>query len=225
MRCFTRASITGLVGVLSLAKSLAAPGELDLAFDPGALVSPPSNTQLTVQPDGKIILVGAFTALQETSRNRIARLNSDGSLDTSFLNALTGADGGVFCVALQTNSQILVGGDFSLVNNSPRARIARLNGDGTLDASFLNGMAGINDWVESIRVQDDGKILVAGYFTSVNGLTRNFLARLNADGSLDMSFLNNLGGANNPVFSLALQIDGKILAGGSFTNINGVARN
>ncbi len=76
--------------------------------------------------------------------------------------------------------------------------------------------------VYSVAVQADGKILLAGQFTSVGGTARNYIARLNADGSLDPGFNPN---ANDIVYSLAVQADGKILLGGMFTTVGGTARN
>jgi uncharacterized delta-60 repeat protein len=92
-----------------------------------------------------------------------------------------------------------------------------------LDASFNPG-TGADHWVNSIALQPDGKILIGGYFDTYNGTTRNRIARLNTDGSLDASF-NPGTGANDGVRSIALQPDGKILIGGLFTAYNGTGRN
>ncbi|MCX6878652.1 MAG: choice-of-anchor D domain-containing protein [Verrucomicrobia bacterium] len=100
-----------------------------------------------------------------------------------------------------------------------RNRIARLNADGSLDAGFNPGAS---DWVDSLAVQADGKILVGGFFTTLGGLARNHIARLNADGSLDAGFNPNTDWS---VYSVALQADGKILIGGGFTTVGGVRRN
>ena len=69
-----------------------------------------------------------------------------------------------------------------------------------------------------LAVQDDGKILVGGEFTTLGGQARNYIGRLNADGTLDSGFKP---GANGAVYSLAVQADGKILVGGSFTTLAG----
>src|SRR5688572_12795424 len=189
---------------LNLGSVLAVPGDLDGSFVPGTVVSTAGNPQVLLQPDGKAIIVGSFTSINSVSRGRIARLHPDGSLDLSFLNGLPGANGPVFCVALQTNGQILIGGAFTAVNGVERNRIARLNSDGSLDLSFLNLQSGVDDWVQSIVVQSDGKILIGGYFTLVNGVSRNLIARLNPDGLVDNTFLNGLAGANDGVFTMAL---------------------
>ena len=104
-----------------------------------------------------------------------------------------------------------------------RNRIARLTTSGAFDATFSMG-TGFNSTVNSLILQLDGKILVAGAFTSYNGTTRNRVVRINTNGTTDATF--SIGtGFNNTVNALALQTDGNILAGGSFTSYNGVARN
>jgi uncharacterized delta-60 repeat protein len=197
-------------------------GTLDNA---GAGVARNDVTAVAVQADGKIMIGGSFTIFNGTARNRIARLNGDGTLDTTFLAAGSGANGDVSAVALQSDGKVLIGGFFTSVNNTARNRIARLNSDGTLDTAFLAAGAGADSSVRKLVVQADGKILIGGNFTSINGTSRNSIARLNADGTLDTSFLASGAGANGPVFTLAVQSDGKILIGGDFTSFNGTSRN
>src|SRR6266436_3177250 len=91
----------------------------------------------------------------------------------------------------------------------PGPRLARLNADGTLDSGFQDGLSGTDNWVDSVAVQSDGNVLIGGAFTAVNGVSRNGIARLNADGTLDSSFQNGLSGANGIVLSVAVQSDGK----------------
>ena len=82
----------------------------------------------------------------------------------------------------------------------------------SIDIGFGNG-DGANHPINSIALQPDGKVLIGGQFTSYNGTSRNYIARLNADGSLDASFNPGVG-ASSFVYSLALQPDGKVLIGG-----------
>src|SRR6185503_18710842 len=171
---------------------------------------------LGVQPDGKIVIGGQFTAVNGTSRNYIARLNADGTLDNSF-NSGSGPDNAIVSLALQPDGKLLIGGFFSSVNGIPRNRIARLNTNGSLDTSFDAGSVAAGTSVRSIALQSDGKVLIGGEFAKA-------IARLNVDGSLDTSF-NPGTGANNQVRSIAVQSDGKVLIGGHFTFINGAARN
>ncbi|MDX2306572.1 MAG: hypothetical protein NW226_27425 [Microscillaceae bacterium] len=179
---------------------------------------------LVLQPDGKILAGGAFKSYNGVSRSRIARLNADGSLDTGFITGIGfGEPSEVYALILQPDGKILAGGFFISYDGVPRASIVRLNSDGSLDASFNPG-SGFNTTVISLALQPDGKILAGGFFTSYGGIPSNRIIRLNADGSLDTGF-NPGSGFNERVISLALQPDGKILAGGFFTSYNGITRN
>jgi len=193
---------------------LNADGSLDLSFDPGAGVNGTVNV-MVLQPDGLIVLGGAFSQVNSVSRQRIARLNADGSLDLSFDPGTNGFGGQVRGIAVQADGKLLVGGDFTSYNGVPVVRIARLNGNGALDAGFDPGQ-GASASVYAIAVQADGRVLIAGGFTSVDSTPRNRVARLNANGSLDMSF-DPGGGLGNTGHALALQPDGRVLIGGQFT--------
>ena len=159
---------------------------------------------------------GNFTTIGGQARDRIARLNVDGSLDTGFN---PGANNSIWSIALQADGKILLGGKFTQINGQSRNYIARLHGSGSVDADFNPGA---NDWVFSIALQPDGKVVVGGNFTTIGGQNRNYIARLNVDGIVDASF--NPAGANGHVYSIALQPDGKIVVGGIFTTIGGQAR-
>ena len=81
-----------------------------------------------MQPDGKVLIGGSFTSVNGTNRNRIARLNADGSLDSSF-NPGTGANGAVRAIVVQPDGNVLIGGNFTTVNGVLRPYVARLYGD------------------------------------------------------------------------------------------------
>jgi uncharacterized delta-60 repeat protein len=199
-------------------------GSLDSSFDPGTGINNVGQA-LAIQSDGRILLAGGFTNYNGVSRDGIARVNSDGSLDTA-LNPGGGAGtvGTVSAVALQTDGRIVLAGSFTAYNNVPRNGIARVNGDGSLDTSFNPGAGAGNGGVYALAIQTDGKIVLAGGFTSYNNVSRSGIVRVNSDGSLDTSF-NPGTGANNSVLALAIQSDGKILIGGAFSAYNGVGRN
>jgi uncharacterized delta-60 repeat protein len=201
---------------------LNADGSLDTSFDPGSGVDQFFVRIIIIQPDGKILIGGGFTTYNGVPRTAIARLNTNGSIDTSF-DPGNGASFSILSIVLQSDGKILIGGGFTSYNGVGRNRIARLNADGSLDTSFDPG-SGVNNNVESISLQLDGKILIAGQFESYNGVARNRIARLNTNGTLDTSFDPGLG-ANNPIFTSTLQPDGKIVIGGQFTSYNGVVRN
>ena len=198
-----------------------ADGSLDITFNPGLGVAGSvysAVNSLAVQSDGKVLIGGFFTTVDGTNRNRIARLNADGTLDGSF-NPGPGADSDVESVIVQSDGKVLIGGYFAAVNGTNRNRIARLNADGSVDGSFQPS-TGINGAVSSLMVQPDGKALIQGGFTFVDDAPRHGIARLNADGRLDSSFTPDTG-TNSHVNSAALQPDGKVLIGTGFTAIDG----
>jgi uncharacterized delta-60 repeat protein len=150
------------------------------------------------------------------TRECLARINPDGSLDTDFQS---GADRDIEVSLVQADGKLLVGGQFTSVAGTPRSRLARLNADGSLDATFDPD---VNDSVFGLVQQADGKIVIGGYFDSVGGVIRNHVARLDPDGSPDDSFDPD---ADDDVYRMAQQADGKILVAGEFTSIGGVPRN
>jgi len=198
-------------------------GSLDNTFDPGLGFNYQVQS-LSPQRDGKIIVGGSFTSYNGISRNKIVRLNLDGSLDNTFDPGL-GFEVGVVVYSLfpQQDGKIIVGGDFYTYKGISRNRIARLNPDGSLDNTFDPG-SGFIGVVFNLFSQQDGKIIVGGYFTSYNGITRNMIARLNSDGSLDNTF-DPGSGFDDAVYSLFPQQDGKIIVGGDFTSFNGLVGN
>ncbi len=197
---FTSANST-LVNNIS---RLNADGSVDTSFNSGLGANAPIYS-LLIQPDGKVIAGGEFTKFNEQVRNHLVRLNPDGSVDSTF-NASTGV---VHSLALQSDSRILVGGNFNLL-------IIRLNSNGSLDNTFTSNTSGFGGTVSAIVVQADQKILVGGGFSQFSNSTSSNLVRLNPNGSVDASF--DIGnGTNNGISDIVIQSDGKIIIGGSFT--------
>jgi uncharacterized delta-60 repeat protein len=173
------------------------------AFDPN--VGGNWVRSLAVQADGKILIGGKFSTADGQTRNNIARLNVDGSLDTAFNPS---ADNTVWSLALQADGKILVGGDFTNVGGQPHNKLARLNPDGSPDPGFAPRGGG-----RFFSLQADGKMVVTGSFTSADGQTsRPRLARINSDGSLDVGFNANVG-SGFAGSCLAIQEDGKVIVG------------
>jgi len=205
---------------------LNADGSLDTTFQAG---EGPNNfvRAIAIQTDGKILIAGDFFEYSNVDRNRIARINLDGSLDTTFdpgSGANSGAnDGDAYAVAVQADGKIIVGGEFITFNGTARNRIAGLNANGSLDMSFDPG-TGANQSLRAIRVQPDGKVIIAGFFTTYNDVARSRLARLNANGSLDTTF-DHTSGVGGSVRAMALQADGKVVLGGAFSTYDNVSRN
>ena len=172
---------------------------------------------IAVQADGKILAGGVFTTLAPNggatvTRNRIARLETDGRLDQTLNLSTVGSY--VTATAVQPDGKILIGGSFTTVLGVTRNNIARLNTDGTLDTAF-NPNA--NDDVYSIAVQADGKILVGGFFTE---RTASADRRATASpGSMPPPawLIRSTRTRTVTVYAIAVQADGKILAGGDFT--------
>ena len=125
---------------------------------------------MSVQPDGRIIIGGEFTHVDGVALNHIARLNADGSLDTTFAPG-TGFDGTVYALALQPDGNVVVGGAFQSFNAYTRPGLTRLDPFGNLDHE-LPHRRGANDAVYSLALQPDGKVLLAGIFTSFNQTRR-----------------------------------------------------
>ena len=193
-------------------KRFDAGGVPDAAFNVSA--NEPIN-KIRLQPDGKIIVGGRFTSVAGSPRSRIARLNADGTIDITFdAGPINSA---VNDIGLQPDGKVVIGGQFGL---GGATYLARLNTDGSQDTGFLPVF---NGEVRTLKVQTDGKIVVGGLFTTVNGVTRNRIARLNVNGSVDLTFDPGLG-ANNAVNSVDVQPDGNILVAGDFTRFAGVDR-
>jgi len=194
-------------------------GTLDSEFYPNANASVFS---LAVQPDGSLLVGGAFTAAWSrgsvtAARNNVARFLPDGSLDAAF-NPNFNAEVDAF--AFQSDGKLVVGGKFTraqppgAVNALVRNRLARLNADGSLDTDFQLDPGG--RILVSVP-QADGKVIIGGTFTNVGGVTHNYLARLNADGSVDNTYNPSLDGR---VFAMAYEAgSGKVIIGGTFTTI------
>ncbi len=182
-----------------------------------------SVTEIKKQPDGKIIVVGDFTAFNCLNENRIIRINSNGTKDSSF-NTGTGFNQKVHALEILSNGKVLVGGTFTQYNGTSVNRIIRLNPNGTIDPTFNSNGSGFGNAVYEIKEQSDGKILVGGHFTSYNGISQNRITRLNVDGTIDETFLSG-DGFNNRVETIAIQPDNKILIGGNFSTYDGQDKN
>src|ERR1035437_3065748 len=221
-------------------------GSLDPSFDPGTNAPDGTIWCLALLPDGEVVIGGPFTQLGGQNLARLARLNANGSADTTFnANLGFGVDGIVYAVAVQGGTNIVIGGEFKNVGIAQRTRIARLNSNGTVDDTFNSG-TGADDTVYNINAQPDGSMYVGGIFTSFNGTHRLGITRLYADGTVDTSFLdtayNQFAGLHrkyaarkwddpfnpdpNPdsrpfVFASQVLPDGNVVIGGGFKQVGG----
>lgn len=154
------------------------------------------------QANGKVIVGGSFTNYMSTSKNRIMRLNENGTIDNTF-SVGTGFDGSVYAIKIQSDGKIIVGGDFTSYNGVSRSRIARLNSDGTLDTTF-NINYPVDKVIRTVLILSDGKLLIGGDFDIVGECVaydiptsacivyniRRRIAKLNTDGTLDQNFMS-----------------------------------
>ncbi len=196
-------------------------GSIDLTFNPGTGTDA-EIACIAIQSDGKIIIAGNFTTYNGIARNHIARLNINGSLDTTF-NPGTGTNNAINGVLIQSDGAIVIAGDFTTCDGISRNHIARLASDGSLDTTFNPG-TGTDNSVYSLALQSDGKILIGGMFTTYNGTSSNYLARINSDGTYDSDF-DVSNGPDNGVNCIAIQADNKIVIAGSFQSCGGSVRN
>jgi uncharacterized delta-60 repeat protein len=185
-----------------------ADGTLDTSFNSGTGANLAIRA-VALQSDGKIIIGGAFTSFNNQTVNRIVRLNSDGSIDSSFSLTVV-FNNQINDISVLSNGKIMVGGQFSLSST----RLVRLNSNGALDAVI----SGFNGVVHTIALTSDGKIVVGGEFS----LPRPTIARLNSDGTVDSVF-NPSSGGDSPVYKALVQPNGKIIAAGVFRSFNGIS--
>ncbi|MFN5745404.1 MAG: delta-60 repeat domain-containing protein [Methylococcaceae bacterium] len=152
------------------------------------------------------------------------RAQSDGEINAAFTaNIGSGVNGSVNVPILQPDGKILIGGGFTSVAGHASNNIARLNPDGTFDASFVTG-SGFNGPVSDLVLQPDGSVIAVGQFSAYNGATvGSNIARLDSAGQLDTRFNANVGtGFNGSAESVTLQLNGSIIIGGQFTGFDGI---
>jgi uncharacterized delta-60 repeat protein len=177
-----------------------------------------------IQSDGKIVVVGNFSSYDGTSCSGIARLNSSGSADITFItNTGAGISGGPYGLTIQPDDKIIVYGGISGFNGNTVSSIVRINSDGTYDSTFVTG-EGFSNQTTSVKIDNTGKILVGGYFARYNGITSPRFVRLNNSGSFDNTFITGTGFDTEAVTTILVQPDDKIITGGSFTSFNGTSR-
>ncbi len=188
---------------------------------------------VTIQPDGKIVVAGYSENGTDTDF-AIARYNADGTLDNSFsidgkvTTAFGAGDDYGTSVTIDPDGKVLVAG-YTYNGTNADFAVARYNPDGTLDNSFsVDGKVttafGAGDDVgNSVAIQLDGKIVVAGSAYNGSDLDQA-VARYNPDGTMDNSFgvegkvTTDFGTGDDVGNSVAIQPDGKIVVAGSAYN-------
>ena len=199
-------------------------GTRDTTFNVGTGITTAVDIrQCRIQSDGKIIAVGGFTTYSGSTSNRIVRINTDGTRDTTF-NVGTGFPSNVEAAVIQSDGKIIAAGQFTTYSGSAQNYITRVNTNGTRDTTFNIGN-GMNTAGYALALQSDGKIIAAGQFTTYSGSTARYIIRINNSGSLDTTFNANANAsittALNTANSLAIDSDGKIYWGNAFTTFSG----
>jgi uncharacterized delta-60 repeat protein len=209
--------IFGQSGVRTGIRRLNTDGSIDSTFNPELLLFGSVVYDIKLQADGKILLGGLFTLSSSSTTSNLARLNADGTRDTAFTANTSNAQ--IRDLEIQTDGKIVAGG-FSGGTSAPSAVVYRFNADGSNDAAFTAITSGSNT-VEAVELQSDGKIVVAGNYLTLNTVSQGRVSRLNADGTLDLTFNTGGTGASAVVNDIAIRTDGKIIIGGNFSSFNG----
>lgn len=215
-------------------------GNLDSTFDADGVLTtvfagiPSDAYSIAIQADNKIVVAGYATAANASSDNfAVARYNTNGSLDTTFsADGMLTTDLGTASdigegVVIQSDGKILVTGETQPGGNNENFALVRYNTNGSLDNTFGTGgitttdFFGDNDNPSSLVLQPDGKIIVAGFTFNGTSFPDFALAKYKTNGTLDSTFgtagklWTEFGAGVNVISSIALQTDGKIVAGGA----------
>lgn len=198
-------------------------GSLNSGFTSPTLEREGSVKEIAIGADGKAVIYGEFTKVNGTPRPGIARLNTDGTIDTAFDPGGTGFQGTVRSIAIQTDGKVIAGGSFNGYNGGPQAGLVRLNADGSIDSGFDPAILPAGS-VLAVAIRADGKILIGGTFNFIDSTPTTKIALLDGNGNLDGAFSATIGGTNQDVRVLVVQSDGKIMVGGFFSGVNGFNR-
>lgn len=228
-----RSTLTLLL-MLALTASAQTPGSIDPLFNASDIGYGRGDGFLgyvhctTNQADGKILVGGDFVSHSGvgggttfTNINRLARLNSDGTLDQTFSIGTGFNTGTVRKILVQSDGKIIVLGDFTSYNGTTAVGIVRLTSTGAVDPFFTTGTGFTGGYPKDAVIQSNGRIVVVGSFTGYNGNACSMIARLTTGGSYDLSLLDGSGFTGASVNAIAMQADGSFVIGGEFTAYDG----
>lgn len=205
----------------------AQPGSIDASFTVGSGFNGVVY-DVKLQPDGKILCGGAFTSYNGVTAHRIARLNSNGTLDATFTPGTTFNENAFYeirSIDLQSDGKVIVGGNFfiSVIPGYFGGDVARLNTNGTIDVTFQVAMNG--GPVNSVVVQPDDRIVIGGFFIQHNSYTGGFVGtpcrriiRMLPNGLVDTSFglWAPDWGFDAAIWRMKMTPEGHFLVGGDF---------
>jgi len=181
-------------------------------------------------PDGSVIIGGQFeTVFDPVSeldfpRSGLAKFLPNGALDLAWNPRISSLNRIVYDLERDASNRIYVAGQFDAINDVPRQNVARLSatGTGTLDANWAPN---VSRSVVDVTLDDTGTVYFGGFFTSVNGVSRNGVARLNAEsGALDMAWNPDVQSSGG-VYVVAPKPGGDVYIGGGFNSVGGITRN
>ncbi|MBK6344296.1 MAG: delta-60 repeat domain-containing protein [Flavobacteriales bacterium] len=202
-------------------------GTIDPTFISGTGFTGGYPEDAVLQPDGKLVVVGTFTAYNGFPCGKIARLNANGSYDATFSTGTGFTGPAVNAIARQSDGSFVIGGDITAYNGTARSNIVRISSTGALDASYHPGGVGVDNDVFDIAIQGDGKAVVVGSFIYAGNVLKHGVVRLLTSGDVDGTFSNfsdpGIGTETN-VMRVAITSTGRVLIGGWFSWVNGIAR-
>jgi uncharacterized delta-60 repeat protein len=177
---------------------------------------------MAVLPDDRILIGGIEEIEGINVVKNLQRLNADGSLDTSWPSSAA-ADESVDLILVAPDESIYLGGRFKRIGRHATRNVAKLRPNGTPDTSFttlIKGEGPNGVWRLRLAIQPDGKLLASGGFTEWNTIPHSRIVRLNTDGSVDTSF--DIGaGPSGMIMAMTQHLNGNIVIGGEFEEING----
>lgn len=203
-------------------------GTNDATFDPGSGFNGEAR-RMVLQADGKVVVVGGFTAFNGVARGRVARLNGNGSLDAAYATGSGFNAGPMRDLALAADGKVYACGDYTGYNGTTRNGLARLTGSGGLDGNFNAGSGMGIGGLDALAMGMGGQFYAGGSFDTFNGVEAPDLVRLNADGSRDPAFDTGLGFDHQPDFpgggvsDIAIDQDGSLIVVGDFTFYDGLS--
>ena len=223
--------------LLLLPLRLAAQGQLDGTWPDVDIISGIQAdglnyiSSVAAQPDGKVLIAGPFSVCHGQTRMGIARLNGDGTLDTTFDPGVSvGPSGRIHDVIVRPDGKILIAGEFSFFGGANANSIALLNADGSLNSEFNTAgamyeipadniyQAGL---INDMALDPQGRILIAGRFNKVQGVSTKYVAKLEANGQVVAGFAAPSGYWSTAPHVVAAGADSRVLVGGYFTQVNG----
>ena len=212
----------GTTGVVDIAR-LEPDGSLDPDFiGPSAVHG--EIKAVAVQADGKIVIGGTFDTINSIPHHYLGRLNSNGTLDTSFVDPEL--NGTVWSIAVQPDGKILAAGSFALSGSTSRGRLARFTNTGGLDTTFVDPQI-CDSEAHGLALQANGSVVVSGYFYHIGNCSETppyneFLARFTSTGSFDSTFPTDtppgpIGGG------IAIGPDGSIYVPGGYATSDSIS--